>query len=363
MSGRRTVFVNARFLSEPITGVQRCGRELLREFDAMLEEGEVDRGRFGFTLLTPEPPLGFSCRHLQLHVAGPWRSHLWEQMALPRRAPGFLLSLKNTAPAFRRGGGLLIHDLQVYGCPDTHGRTFQRLYRFITPRAARRAAALFAPSQFTAGEIERFLAIPAAAVTVTSEGHEHALREGADPAILARHRIPAGAYLLAVSSLNPNKNFAAVLRALRLLDTRDVAFVIAGGANPQVFARSDPTALPAGAIHVGRVSDAELRALYENALAFVFPSFYEGFGLPPLEAMALGCPVVCSNSSSLPEVGGDAVLYCDPADDADIARQVRRLIDEPRLRGELAERGRRRAAGFRWRDAARRIWQRIEPLL
>lgn len=364
MSARRVVSVNARFLPEPITGLQRNGREILREFDAMLEDGEIDRGRYQFELLTPElPDAGTRYRHLELRKVGPLRSHPWEQAVFPLRARGFPLSLKSTAPFWKRGGGLLITDLQVFGRPDMHSRNFQRLYRFVQPRAARRTAALFALSRYTAQEIEKWFGIPADRMTVTLCGHEHALAEPADPGVLARYRITPGSYLLAVSSLNPNKNFAAVLRALRLAALSDLPFVVAGGTNPQVFAQSDAGALPSGAVYVGRVSDAELRALYENALAFVFPSFYEGFGLPPLEAMALGCPVVCSKSSSLPEVGGDAVLYCDPADDADIARAVTRVAGDAALRARLAARGREHARSFRWRDVARRIWRRIEPLV
>lgn len=359
-----TLWVNARFLAEPVTGVQRFGRELLRELDSMLEEGEIDRGRYRVRALTPRRPLDeLPLRHVQLRVAGPLASHAWEQCVLPLRARGFLLNLKGTAPVARRGGGLLVNDLQVFGYPEMHRWLVRAVYRWIQPRAARRAAVLFALSRFTAREMERWLNVPAAAVTVTLAGHEHALREAPDPSILPRHGIRPGSYILAVSSLNPNKNFHAVLRAIELAELRDVPFVVAGGVNPRVFRRSDTRQLAAGATVVGRVSDGELRALYESALAFAFPSFYEGFGLPPLEAMAHGCPVVLARSSSLPEVGGDAVLYCDPADPADLARQLLRLVHDAPLRAELAAKGRLRAVQFRWRDVARRVWNRVAPLL
>jgi glycosyltransferase involved in cell wall biosynthesis len=205
--------------------------------------------------------------------------------------------------------------------------------------------------------------VPARLVTVVYCGHEHALRTPADTSVLERNGIEPGSYLLAVSSLNPNKNFAGVVRAIQKADIGEVPFVVAGGANPRVFAGGGEQDLPPGTTHVGRADDGALRALYENALALVYPSFHEGFGLPPLEAMALGCPVICSNTTSLPEVGGDAVLYCNPADDADIARQIRRLVDDPHLRSELSAKGRAQAAKFTWRDTARKLWSRVEPLI
>lgn len=363
MAGPAPIFVNARFLAEPVTGLQRWGREVLRELDAMVEEGAIPRARWKFVLLAPTPPAADApaFRHHELRVAGILRSHLWEQFELPWRARGGpLLNFKNTAPAWRRRQALVIHDLQVWARPETHGRAFRAAYRAIVPRAARHARVLLAVSRSTAAEIEKHFGIARARVTVTGGGHEHVLRTPADPTILARHGLPAGGYLLAVSSLNPNKNFAAILRALRLARL-DLPVAIAGTANPRVFAGGDE--LPPGAVALGRVNDAELRALYEHALGFIYPSFYEGWGLPPGEAMALGCPVITSISTSLPEVCGDAALYCDPADDASIARALQRLAADAALRRELAAKGPPQAARHHWRGVAERVWSAVQPLL
>lgn len=356
------VFINARFLTEPLTGLQRWGREVLRELDAMLEDGSIDRKAYRFVLLTPTQPDNMpEFRHLQLTVRGPLRSHLWEQLILPMAAKGFLLNFKNTAPTRHKNMAVVIHDLQPIARPETHTAMFNRIYQWILPRVAKRAKVLLAVSESTAREIQKYFGIPVDRIAVTTDGHEHVLRVNADDTIIKEHGLRHGGFLLAVSSLNPNKNFAAILRAMKLADVR-VPLVIAGGANPKVFEGQDGIdALPENAIHVGRVSDAELRALYEHALGFVFPSFYEGWGLPPGEAMLLGCPVVCSNTTSLPEVCGDAALYCDPADDESIAKQLFRLVEDGPLRQELSALGRARSSQFTWRKVAEKVWAAVEP--
>ncbi len=358
-----TVAVNARFLAEPVTGLQRYGREVLRELDAMLVEGELDPAEWRFVLWTPEPPAADAprFRHLEVRVAGRLRSHPWEQLVLPRLADGApLLNLKNTAPVRGRRNAVVVHDLQVFGFPKMHRRTFKMVYRYLQPRAARRARVLYAVSESTARELGRHFGIPRERVHVTLEGSEHVLRVEPDPGVLRRHGLERDGYFLAVSSMSPNKNFPAILEAARRAEL-DVPLVIAGGTDPRVFVGSQVEALPEGAVHVGRVSDAELRALYEGALGFVFPSFYEGWGLPVGEAQALGCPVVASDTTSLPEVAGDAALYCSPTDVDGLAENMRRLAEDPALRADLARRGRERAAGFRWRDVARRIVRGLAP--
>jgi len=362
---RKLVFINARFLTEPLTGVQRYGREMLSAWDGMLADGTIDRERYRFIALMPSPALeGTHYEHIEMRVAGRMRSHLWEQISLPRLAKGgFLINLKNTAPLRHPNFSMVIHDLQVIGAPETHSGLFKKYYTWNLPRAVKRAKAVAAVSQATAAEIEKYFGYPQAMITVTTEGHEHIQRIESQEDILKREKLETRGYLLAVSSLNPNKNFAAILRAMTLAQVQ-VPLVIAGGTNPRVFEGTELLdSLPENARHVGRVSDGELRALYEHALGFVFPSFYEGWGLPPGEAMQLGCPVIVSNTTSLPEVCGDAALYCDPADDASIAKQMRRLVEDSALRHELSGMGRARALTFSWRKAAERLWQQLAPAI
>jgi glycosyltransferase involved in cell wall biosynthesis len=159
--------------------------------------------------------------------------------------------------------------------------------------------------------------------------------------------------VLAVGSLTPNKNFGGVVRAASMLTDLGYKVVAAGGVNARVFNGVDLTG--DDLVLAGYVTDSELRALYESATCFVFPSFYEGFGLPPLEAMHCGCPVVVSDRASLPEVCGDAAVYCDPDDPADMAKQLRLVLTSAALRRELSEAGKKRARQFGWQRSAEQL--------
>jgi glycosyltransferase involved in cell wall biosynthesis len=168
--------------------------------------------------------------------------------------------------------------------------------------------------------------------------------------------------LLAVGSVAPHKNLGALARALARLPPGLFQVVVAGAADARLFADAR---LPSceGLRWLGRVTDGELRALYANATALVFPSSYEGFGLPPLEAMALGCPVVCSRAASLPEVCGDAALYFDPQDDRALADAMVRVTHHESVREGLVHRGRQRLELYSWRKAAEAYWSAMADWL
>ncbi|MBC8369861.1 MAG: glycosyltransferase family 4 protein [Planctomycetes bacterium] len=355
-----SIYINARFLTEPITGIQRWAREVLVALDALISEGEIDEKLYNFILLSPTVPDDMpSYKHLRLKVCGLSRSHLWEQLELPFIARGFLINFKNTAPMFKRNMSMQIMDLQPFARSNTHSPLFNFLYKAIVPRAARSAKILQCLSDNTAREIEKHIGISSDKCVVTESGHEHILRFANDDSVLEQHQLTRGDYLLAVSSLNPNKNFAAILRAIEISGINK-KLVIAGGTNPRVFRKQGSAKLPDNAIYVGRVSDEQLCSLYKNARGFIYPSFYEGWGLPPGEAMLLGCPVIASNTTSLPQVCGDAVLYCDPNDDHSIAEQITRLCNDDKLHNELIISGREQSKKFTWRNVALNIWRPIE---
>ena len=205
-------------------------------------------------------------------------------------------------------------------------------------------------SHFSAGEAVECFRTPPERVRVTSEGWQHLLRIDADDALLERHGLRDRPYALAVSSPTPNKNFAAIAAALEALGDGAPCCVVAGAADAAVF-RAQGAAV--GALrHVGYVSDAQLKSLYRHATCFIFPSFYEGFGIPPLEAMACGCPVIASTAPALREVCGDAALYFDPARPDELAAHLRAVFADATLRDRLRAAGLRRLERYSWQASA-----------
>ena len=340
------IYINGRFLTQQTTGVQRFAREILRAMDTLLaSEGSAQKP--SIVLLTPRgtTPLA-GLRAIKCRSVGRLQGQAWEQLELPRfTGDGFSLNLCNTAPLAGRSTIVAIHDAGVFAVPNAYSRPFRIWYRLLHPQLGRRAVRMLTVSEFSRAELSCHLGIARDRFTVIPNGGEHILREPADRGILNRLGL-SRRYVLAVSSQSAHKNFAGIQAALKHMRRQDFTLVFAGGANSRIFNAGEA---PAGeSVVTGRVTDAELRALYENAECFVYPSFYEGFGLPPLEAMTCGCPVVVSRAASLPEVCGEAAVYCDPNDPADIGRALDEVLDSAELRSELRRRGEERAAQFTW---------------
>lgn len=354
------IYINGRFLTQAMTGVQRYATEIVKALDALLIS---DGNRQGVTvvLLTPPnaTPPGW-LRLIESRPVGVLRGQAWEQLELPRYTrDGVCLNLCNTAPLAGRSTVVAIHDAGVFAVPQTYSWAFRLWYRVLHPRLGRRALGIVTVSEFSRSELGRHVGIAPDRITIIPNGGEHILAEPADRRVLERLAL-SRRYVLAVSSLSPHKNFGGIVAALEHLRSGDFDLVFAGASNSRVFRQS--AAASGGARLAGRVTDAELRALYENADCFVYPSFYEGFGLPPLEAMTCGCPVVVSRLASLPWVCGDAAVYCQPDDPADIARAIETVLGSPELQDDLRKRGPERAARFTWHDAARSLLDLIEKL-
>ena len=348
------VFVNGRFLTQPVTGVQRCAREFLSEWSKRAESGRV----VAPTLLCPPdaPPSPFPA--IPSVRVGSHRGHLWEQMDLARHTRGGLLvSLCNTGPIAHPRQIVTIHDASAFAVPNSYSFAFRSWYRMLHRGLGRSAALVLTDSAFSANELTRWLGIDRRKTRVVHLGSEHVLAVEPDPTVIQRLGLERGTYMLTVSSRSPHKNLAALAAATRQLAS-DHVLVAAGGDNRRVFQSVER--LGRGVIETGYLSDGELRALYEGAALFVYPSGYEGFGLPPVEAMACGCPVVVAHAASLPEVCGDAAEYCDGAAPTSIAEAMGRVLSDHALRARLIEAGRRRAAHFTWSRAADGLLAAVE---
>lgn len=347
-------YLNGRFLTRRTTGVERAAGRLIDAIDRRL--GDADPP---WTLLCPPgadvPPL----RRVRVRTIGPARlpGHAWEQLVLPAAArDGLLVNLAGGAPLAARRQLCTIHDAAVFDRPQAYTRAFVAWYRFLFRRLARRADALVTVSTFSRDRLAHALGVPPERIDVVPNGGDHLDGVTADPTILERLGVAPRRFLLAVGSPHPNKNLARLLDAYRRLGAADtVPLVIVGAGNDRIFAADGAEADPPGTIRAGALPDPALKALYRHARALVFPSLYEGFGLPPIEAMGEGCPVVASALPPIREVCGEAALLVDPASVDAIAGAMRRVLDDDALCAALRDAGLRRAAGRTWDAAAARL--------
>jgi glycosyltransferase involved in cell wall biosynthesis len=357
----RRVDINGRFLTQVTTGVQRYAAELIRALDRRLGADGALRRSYQFRVITPRgASRALSLEHIPIVEAGRLAGNPWEQLELPMHAGGqLLLNLCNTAPLIGENV-VTIHDASVFVVPKAYSASFRLWYRALIPVLGRLARRVVTLSAFSRAELSRHAGILPEKTDIIPPGGDHILRVPADPGVFARVPAAPQRYILAVGSRSPHKNIESVVKAVSRLGAAALPLVVAGGTNSRIFGE----AAPSGAHYhdAGYVTDGELRALYENAACLVFPSWYEGFGLPPLEAMTCGCPVVVSNRAALPEVGGDAVLYCNPYDPDDIARCIAGILGEPGRRDRLRHEGSARARCFTWEKSAGALIKLLEEL-
>jgi glycosyltransferase involved in cell wall biosynthesis len=300
---------------------------------------------------------------------------LWTQVRLAwevsRHSPDVLFVPAHVMPLVCPAPSVVtVHDLGYLHYPKSH-RPLDRWYLdWTTRRHARLAACVIADSQATRADLIRhYRANPDRVVVVYPGLDESLTRVDAPEAIAAaktRYGI-GGDYLLYLGTLQPRKNLVRLVEAFARLQssTADLQIVLAGKKGwlyDDLFARVETLGLKDRVLFTGYVADDDKAALLSGALALVYPSLYEGFGLPVLEAMACGTPVLTSNVSSLPEVAGDAAFLVDPLDVGAMAEGMSRLISDGDLRHALVEKGYQQIQRFSWADAARQVLQVLESV-
>lgn len=364
MTDGRPIYINGRFVSQPRSGIQRFAAEVVKQLDVLIGEAAADGRPMEVTLLLqPGTEETLPLRHIAIETVGRRHGHLWEQIDLARHARGgLLLNLNATGPVVHRNQIVTIHDACVFSMPSNYSFLFGTLYRTLVPILGRRARRIFTVSRFAKQDLIRHCGFPAEKIEVIYHGADHMRAQAADPSVLRRYGVEPGKYVLGVGLLTKGKNFGLVLEALHLLGDPTIEVVKVGPFNPKVFTKTELNF--DGTLHeLGYVSDdAVLRALYENAMCFVFPSIYESFGIPPIEAMSCGCPVIVADTTALPEVCGEAALYCDPYDPKDLAEKIGSLATDPQLRRSLGEAGLKHAENFTWRRCAEPIFAAISDL-
>lgn len=297
---------------------------------------------------------------------------LWHRLRLPLYADvlaggaDLFHSPDFTLPPLRSARGIVtVHDLTFKHYPECAPRNLVRYLNRVVPLAVRRAHLILADSENTKDDLARLLDVPPQKIRVVYAGVGPEFRPVDDASRLADVRARYGLtfpFLLSVGTLEPRKNYTRLLHAFARSGVYraqpELRLVIVGRKGwlyQEIFETVQRLRLADRVIFPGFIADADLPALYTQAVAFVYPSLYEGFGLPVLEAMACGTPVVCSMASSLPEVAGEAALLVDPLNVDDLAQALERAVTDAALRSELRERGLRQAARFTWEAAARQL--------
>ncbi len=304
------VIVNGWFLcEEQMTGVGRHAVELLTAMDKIVAKGEV-------TVLAPlyaKHPVSF--KNIDFEYTGSLKPFMWQQITLPaflsRHKEAICLSLTPTYPFFLSRGYVIVHDISPIVNKSFYSLKFRMKANLQTKLIFRKKRLnVITISQFSADEIKRVFSREVEKKAIIGCGWEHMMRIEADESFFERYpQISLQKYMFAMSSHSPNKNFAWVYNAAKNNPT--IMFVIAGKVDTAIFGETEVSNIP-NVVHVGYVTDSEAKALLMNAKAFLFPSFYEGFGIPPLEALTCGTPIVVSDIPCLREVFGGAAYYIDP---------------------------------------------------
>ena len=345
-------------------GVYTCN--LIRALAAVDEENEyVVFARDGaFDDLQRERPQ-FQVAHVSAR-SRPLRL-FWEQVLLPFQAKGRAIDVvhspHHTAPVLTLGCRRVVtfHDLTFFILPERYPRRRRLYFRSVSWTAAKVADRLICPSQAVMDDIVRLLHVSPAKVRPIAEAAAPAFRPLEDKAALERFRLKhllPERFILSVGSLEPGKNRTTLLKAFAKLRRQGIEhkLVVAGQRAWKYrddFHLVEELGLKGEIIFTGYILPEEMPALYNAADLFVFPSLYEGFGLPVLEAMACGVPVVASNLSAIPEVAGDAAILTDPRDADLLCDSMARILKDDGLRATLRTRGLERAAQFSWEKAAR----------
>ena len=352
------LYINGRFLTHPMTGVERYAYMVCKTLATL---------GHNFTIISPKAAIRpcYDVSNLPIVYYGHGHSHIWEQLVLPFFFVGkrdyLLLSLTGLGSIFVRHKVMTIHDLSFLENPRWFSKAYYWYYRLMTPLAVRTSQSIITVSEFSKQEIMRFYPF-------VSKEKINVVYNGVDTQQfrhLDESPTPAEHFALAVSSLDPRKNFARLIEVFN--DIHDLKLYIVGSAGRIFAQQTDKSTSNDNIRYLGRVSDDDLLRLYNQAACFIFPSIYEGFGLPPIEAMACGCPVLVSDIPVCREVCTDAALYFNPYDTKSIQDCINHFLNlDKKEKADLLASAYNNVCRFSWEASAKIILallRNINPML
>jgi glycosyltransferase involved in cell wall biosynthesis len=359
-----SIYINGRFLTQNRTGVQRYSREVVAAIDRLLDRSECPPmlRDAQWNLLAPR---GAHCdlalKRIKFLQIGSGSGHLWEQLHLSRySASGRLLSPANSGPIRHPRQIVVIHDAAIYNAPAGYARTYRMSHRLLDSLLAR-TATIATVSHFSRMELAGCLGIPARDILLAPNGTDHFRSVIPDPTIVNRLKLEPGKYFVTLGLSTANKNIPLAIESFGLLDRRETKLVVVGKGSSRVLGAQTLKA-NAGVIFTGQLTDEEVSGLLRSATALLFPSRYEGFGIPSLEAMVHGCPVIASTAAGLREVCGDAALHFHPDDAITLRGLMQTVLDDPEVAEAMRSRGLGRPDMYQWDAAAAALIEGIQNL-
>ena len=350
----RKLAINGKFLTAGPTGVHRVAEQLLRQL--AIHRLELTKIFEEAPRLIAPPSLRDDGPHVfDVDRRGIFHGQLWEQLDLPRLSRSdLLLNLCNLGPIASRAAITMIHDAQVFITPDSYSRSFASFYRRVLPALGHRHAKILTVSEFSADQLVRYGVAERENIVVVANGVDHVLAYEAQPEILARLGLVAHQFVVGLANVQIHKNIGLLLKTFAAPALADLKLVLMGTAVREQFEALGHF-VPKNVIFAGQISDGELRALLESALCVACPSTTEGFGLPPLEGMVLGCPAIMAPCGALIEVGAKGALFAAPDDSEQWVVAIRRLADEPDHWAFYSRAGQERASHFTWKRAGEQL--------
>lgn len=351
--------MNGKFLAAGPTGVRRMAQAMVETLDGLIPSAP-DEGA-DWWLATPSNAINtIRLSGIERRQVGQWTSQAWEQIELHQASRGRLLvNLCNMAPVLAKGTVTAIHDAHVFVTPESSSRAFSAWYRFALPRIAKSAAAIVTVSEYSRNQLVEHGVATADKITVVHNGADHLLPVGPVFSALDRLGLHDRPFVVAAGNVQHHKNIGLLFDAFARAEMRDLTLVLVGPDGRSTF-RLAGLQPPDNVLFAGHIPDAELKALYQRAVCLAFPSTTEGFGLPPAEAMSVGCPVVSSPCGALPEVCAEAALYAPADDPVAWAEQIMKLALHEDDRQALIAAGRINARRFRWDNSAAQMLSIIE---